>query len=248
MNDFDSLSDQFELAWRDGNHPSIEAYLDRAIEQDRAQLLTELLQIEFWWRREESPAPHAVEYKQRFSNYSEAVDAAWDAFHARTLGEQNGDSTADDVAATLPAEREQRPSNEKATIGTDVAASVTNPVRYFGEYELLEEIARGGMGVVYKARQVTLNRIVALKMILSGELAGEEEVQRFQTEAEAAANLNHPGIVPIYEIGKHQGQHYFSMGFVEGQSLADRVKDGPLPPREAAEIVNKVAEAVACAP
>lgn len=120
-------------------------------------------------------------------------------------------------------------------------------VRYFGEYELISEIARGGMGVVYKARQVKLNRTVALKMILSGELAGDEQVQRFKAEAEAAAKLDHPGIVPIYEIGEHRGQHYFSMSYVDGKSLNAWIKECPLPSREAAIILQKVAEAIAYA-
>ena len=116
--------------------------------------------------------------------------------------------------------------------------------RHFGDYELQREIARGGMGVVYKARQVKLNRPVALKMILAGNFAGEAEIRRFYLEAEAAANLNHPGIVPIFEVGQHEGQHFFSMGFVEGQSLAHRVATGPLPPRDAASLIVQIAEAV----
>ena len=117
-------------------------------------------------------------------------------------------------------------------------------IHYFGDYEVLEEIGRGGMGVIYKARQVSLNRVVALKMILAGRLANEQDIQRFHSEAEAAAKLEHPGIVPIFEIGQHAGQHYFSMGFVEGQSLAKRVAAGPLSPRRAAELVAQIAETV----
>ncbi len=104
------------------------------------------------------------------------------------------------------------------------ATRASKRVKYFGEYELLSEIARGGMGVVYKARQVKLNRIVTLKMILSGEFAGGEAVQRFHSEAESAANLDHPGIVPIYEIGEHEGQHYFSMGFIDGPKSARQTR------------------------
>ena len=91
---------------------------------------------------------------------------------------------------------------------------------------------------------MSLNRPVALKMILAGQLAGDNDVKRFYTEAEAAANLDHPGIVPIFEVGEHDGQHFSSMGFVEGHSLAQRLASGPLPPREAAALLAKVADAI----
>jgi eukaryotic-like serine/threonine-protein kinase len=115
------------------------------------------------------------------------------------------------------------------------------------DYELLAEIARGGMGVVYKARQISLNRLVALKMILGGQFAGEAEVRRFQAEAQAAANLNHPNIVGIYGIGMHQGQHYFSMQYIDGRTLAQLEAEAQWRSdtgKTAAHLVAKIARAV----
>lgn len=114
----------------------------------------------------------------------------------------------------------------------------------FGDYELLQEIARGGMGVVFLARQKRLNRIVALKMILTGGFATEDEIRRFLAEAESAASLNHPGIVQIFEVGCVQGQHFFSMEFVDGKSLAERLSTGPLKPQEAAQIIANACDAI----
>jgi serine/threonine protein kinase len=114
----------------------------------------------------------------------------------------------------------------------------------FGDYKLLSVIARGGMGVVYKAQQRKLNRICAVKMILAGQFADQMDVDRFYAEAEAAANLRHPNIVGIYEIGEAEGQHFFSMEYIEGQSLNALARENPLPPERAAEYTKTIAEAM----
>ncbi|HEV3386735.1 MAG TPA: serine/threonine-protein kinase, partial [Gemmata sp.] len=140
---------------------------------------------------------------------------------------------ASDQTATLPPSKTESTTN--GTLGS---------VRYFGDYELLAEIARGGMGVVYRARQVSLSRLVALKMILAGQFASEAEVTRFHIEAEAAAHLDHPNIVPIYEIGKHENHHYYSMQFVDGPSLAKKLNGAAYTARDAAELLRVCAQAV----
>lgn len=114
----------------------------------------------------------------------------------------------------------------------------------FGDYELLEEVGRGGMGVVYRAKQESLDREVAVKMLLRGQFASAADQARFQAEAEAAARIHHPHIVPVYEVGVFEGKNFFSMKYVAGRTLADRLKSGPLTPRDAAELMSKVAKAI----
>jgi WD40 repeat protein len=117
--------------------------------------------------------------------------------------------------------------------------------RKFGDYELLELIGQGGMGVVYRARQNSLAREVAVKLLAAGPWASPDFIQRFEREAQSAARMQHPNIVPIHEIGAHEDLNFFSMRLVKGGSLAQKIqRDGPLPPREAARLLRQVAEAV----
>lgn len=125
------------------------------------------------------------------------------------------------------------------------SACVTS--RRVGDFELLEEIGRGGMGIVYRATQLSLNRVVALKMILPGRLASATDLSRFQAEAEAAAKLKHPHVVSVYEVGELDGQPFFIMPLIEGTTLAKRLTDGPLPARAAAELLVPICRAVAAA-
>jgi eukaryotic-like serine/threonine-protein kinase len=148
-----------------------------------------------------------------------------------------GESATEATEATADEPQGQPPTRQPVH-------SDTLRIRYFGDYELIEEIARGGMGTVYRARQASLNRPVALKLISAGALATPELVKRFHAEAELAASLTHPNIVPIHEIGQHDGQHYFSMGLVEGPSLRKHLNGHPMPTREAAALMATVARAV----
>ncbi len=117
-------------------------------------------------------------------------------------------------------------------------------IGYFGDYELLRVLGEGGMGIVYKARQLSLNRPVALKMIRAARFPSADEVRRFQNEAEAVARLDHPNIVPIFEVGRFEDQHYFSMKLIGGESLDKRLKDYVADPRRAAQLVATTADAI----
>jgi eukaryotic-like serine/threonine-protein kinase len=162
---------------------------------------------------------------------------------AATPPKESGASGLVETQAQPSAETLDSPSPVRAN-GDGIDLPRGTKVRYFGDYEIHEELGRGGMGVVYRARQLSLNRSVALKMIKAGVLADETELRRFQNEAEAVAQLDHPGIVPVYEVGEHEGQKYFCMKLVEGGRLADRLDDYKNEPRAAARLVAEATEAV----
>lgn len=154
------------------------------------------------------------------------------------------DRVAEAVTLDTNAKNHQDPLTGLAASDSTLRKSVKIEQKFAG-YELLEQIGRGGMGVVYKARQLQPSRTVALKMIRAGIFASAADIQRFHTEADATANLEHDGIVPIYEVGERDGEHFFSMKFIEGESLAKRIAAGDMTRQQAVELLKTVCDAVA---
>ena len=146
-------------------------------------------------------------------------------------------ANADDCGFTESPDASAAPDNSKATSAVDFLGEL-------GDYELLEEVGRGAQGVVFRARQKSLNRTVALKVISLGQWASKAHLKRFRREAEAAAGLEHPGIVPIHEVGERDGSCYFSMQFIEGGQLDEVVRRVPMSIRQVAELITKVARTV----
>ncbi len=149
--------------------------------------------------------------------------------------------------ATIDLGGAARQTNAQSTdfsLGGLGGAADTDDSELIAGHKILGELGRGGMGVVYKARQVKLNRVVALKMVLAGAHAGSEQLARFQTEAEAVARLQHPNVVQIYEVGEHEGLPFFSLEYVDGGSLAGRIGGKPQPPADAARMVERLADAM----
>lgn len=148
---------------------------------------------------------------------------------------------------TLPPKSKQPSTVDETlppTFNTTVTPASPKALKEFGDYELVEEIARGGMGVVYRGRQKSLNRDVAIKMILAGQFASQDEVDRFYTEAKSAANLDHPNVVPVYEFGEIEGHHFFSMKLIEGSDLSKKMKDLRNDLTNGVRILQKVCAAV----
>ena len=224
-----SACERFESEWKAGDRPSIEAHVEAVPESERSAYLFELLALERELRMARGESPTREEYRIRFPGQSLAIDAAFQ-------------SVARDATIDYSPTGDQPtliPEGTQADRGTEPA-----PIPEFGDYELLEEIARGGMGVIYRAHHKLLNRVVALKMILAGRFASPEETRRFQLEAEMAASFDHPNIVPVYDIGVHEGLIYFSMKLVDGKSLGHHLPRLAKDFRAAARLMATVARAV----
>jgi serine/threonine-protein kinase len=229
----------FRSAWARGQRPNIEEALWRLPDEARLVGLVELVHTELELRIKAREEVRVEDYLQRFPELArdpKAVSALVEAeFRFRRRREPGVPIDVQESLGTqvLPTESEQTQEYHAAAIETPVVAG----------YELLGELARGGMGVVYKARHQRLNRLVALKMILAGERAAPSQIARFLAEAEAVAHVRHPNIVQIYDVGQHGQQPFFSLELVEGGSLGERLRAGAMPPRQAAELIETLARA-----
>jgi serine/threonine protein kinase len=217
----DAVCSQFEADWNAGRGPAIEDYLAKGSGDEQPLLLRELLSLELGLRRRAGANPAASEYVRRYPEQEAIVLQVF-----RKL------ASASPTDGDLPLD----------TQSGDSPSAASRPV--IPGYEILSDPEPGGMGIIYKARQVKLNRIVALKMILAGGHAGVEELARFRIEAEAAARLNHPNIVQIFEHNTHDGLPYFSMEFMEGGNLAAKLGGRGWPAMQAAELVEPLARAM----
>ncbi|MEO1614433.1 MAG: protein kinase [Planctomycetota bacterium] len=225
----DMICDRFESEWLAGNAPQIGDFLGEVEPGQRPRLFDELLQLDLEYRGKGSTGERRTLLEQ-FPEFRTEIEKAFKQQLDDTLA---GTVNVDETQAMNSGESDSEDFDFDAISG-----------RRLGGYELLGEIARGGMGVVFRARQIEANRIVAIKMILSGNLAGKDEIERFKTEAEAAAKLDHPNIVPIFDVGRQGNQHYFSMGLVEGPSFKQLIRDQAISRKEAAALIRELALAI----
>jgi hypothetical protein len=245
---------RFEGAWQDGHPEPIEQFLPGESHPHYLATLEELVLIELEWAWKvwgQSPVraesgrgrpPRVEDYLERFPCLHRGAEVLRLLEHEYRVRHDYGDRPP------VAEYRERFP--ELVVTGREVEATlarggtVVEDLPRVPGYQVLGLLGRGGMGVVYQARQLGLERLVALKMIRDGSAASDQERARFRTEAEAAARLQHPHIVQIHEVGEAGGQPYFALEYVAGGSLAERLAGTPLPAREAARLVETLARAI----
>ncbi|MDR3638192.1 MAG: serine/threonine-protein kinase [Isosphaeraceae bacterium] len=237
----DESCDRFESSWRSGVRPELEAFLDGAQGQARQKLLRELLALDLEFRRGAGEHPDVADYITRFPDHTLVVESVFapPASGFKTRMATRGGTGRSGIAVLDPV-TEPDEALPRAELGPDARAALRD-----AGYEILGEVGRGGMGVVYLANKVALNRRCALKMILAGAHAGAAVSARFRAEAETIAHLQHPDIVQIYHVGEAAGLPYFELEYLPGGSL-DKLLDGaPWPAPIAAELVEVLARAIA---
>lgn len=221
-----------------GRHRALDAPLDAESEERLAALVDSLSEMR-------GPEAHAA-LESLTKAHPDLAGHLRELFGAMSVADAVAERST--VHARWPAPVESAATPPLPTDGsTGFLPGATPLPATFGDYELVEEVGRGGMGIVYRALQRSLGRTVAVKTLLRRDLASPADLARFRSEAEAAARLDHAGIVSIFEVGEVDGLPFYSMQFVEGTTLAKRLAAGPLAPREAAELLAKVAEAVQAA-
>jgi tetratricopeptide (TPR) repeat protein/predicted Ser/Thr protein kinase len=227
----DAVCDRFEAAWREGGRPELAPFLSGVAGPARTALFRELLVLDVELRRAAGANTDAAAYRARFPEFPGIINAVF-ARLAATSSDQG----------TRPSTRDGAQSNGSGTWFTE-SHPVAEALCAAG-YAIERELGRGGMGVVYQAYHGALGRVVAVKVIRSAGFATESECRRFQNEAEAVAQLDHPHIVPVFEVGETRGLHYFSMKLIAGESLQSRLEEFSRNIRAAARMAAIVAEAV----
>jgi serine/threonine-protein kinase len=243
---------RFEAAWKaapvTASGPRIEDYLGAAAEPGRTALLRELLRLDLEYRRRHGEEPWVEDYTARFPAERRAIRVFFAELPTTSRPPQRLHAVAEHSPTTVPPRPSAQTPGDRED-GKPIATAAqpqTAPAKYpvIPNYEVLGELGRGGMGVVYKARQTRLNRIVALKMILSGGHAGPHELSRFRTEAEAVARLRHPNIVQVHDMGEADGYPFLALEYCPGGTLADRLQGEPLAPTQAAQLIETLARAI----
>jgi serine/threonine-protein kinase len=214
--------------WQGGERALVETLLEKQppLRED-PEAVVDLIYNEILLREERGETPQLAEYVQRFPHLADELAVQFEVDQGFRR----------DAQAVVPVTRKESNADRRAPSALAAPAGLV-------EYELLEELGRGGMGVVYKARQVGLNRLVALKMVLAGAHAAPDDLARFRTEAEAVASLQHANIVQIYEIGERDGAPFLALEYLGGGSLAQKLQGVPQPPAEAAKLIETLAHAI----